>query len=53
MVRLRDQLRSDPYTLSMIKQNNPSFADAILSDNITVFAEMVDKQESQKRDLEV
>jgi len=51
--QLQRQLRADPYSLSTLRQNNPPLAEAVLGDDLTKLAEILQKQDEQRKEAEM
>jgi len=49
---VREMFMSNPEALALLKQNNPRLADALLSNNLDTFAQMLRKQMNEKMERE-
>lgn len=50
---VRQLLLSNPEALALLKQNNPRLADALLSNNMDTFNQMLQKQLAEKKEREM
>lgn len=52
LMALRERLRSDPYVMSSMRENNPQLAEAVMSDDLDRFAHLLQAQVQAQRHRE-